>query len=91
MYMAIRNLTGQFRPQTEGRVARGIEKQTSRIPSDVFLWSALSALGVGFLLQMRERRDSGVIVSQLAPVLLIMGLYNKLVKLEGHEREETEV
>lgn len=89
--MVNKNISEQFRAQAEGRVARGIERQTSRIPSDVFLWSALSVLGLGFLMQVRERRDSGIMVSQLAPVLLILGLYNKLVKIGGHERQEQEV
>lgn len=89
--MGNKNIAEQFGTQTEGRIARGIERQTSRIPSDVFLWSALSVLGLGFLMQLRERRDSGIMVSQLAPVLLILGLYNKLVKIGGHERKQQEV
>ena len=83
-----KNVAEQYGSKTEGRVAKTIESQTSKLPSDVFLWTALSALGVGFALQLRERRDAGVIVSQMAPVLLILGLYNKLVKVLGSERQE---
>ena len=28
-------------PRTEGPVAKAIERQTSKVPSDLFLWAAL--------------------------------------------------
>jgi len=36
-------MEGTMEEQREGRTARAIERQTSRIPSDVFLWTALGA------------------------------------------------
>jgi len=29
---------------TEGQVARGIEKQTAKLPSDIFLWVAIGTM-----------------------------------------------
>jgi hypothetical protein len=70
---------------TEGRVARAIEHRTAKLPSDLFLWAGLGALGASWFVQERDER-SGVVLAQLAPVLLLMGIYNKLVKLAGHDQ-----
>jgi hypothetical protein len=70
----------------EGFVAKTIETQTAKLPSDLFLWTALGALGVGLSLTLLKKGHLGLYVGQWASPLLIMGLYNKLVKLEGHDR-----
>ena len=69
----------------EGKVARGIESQTAKLPSDIFLWAGLGVLAAGAVLQAVRAKHVGLYVGQWAAPLLIMGLYNKLVKLEGHE------
>jgi hypothetical protein len=70
---------------SEGRVAEAIEEQTAKLPSDTFLWAGLGALGASFALNMFGKKETGNVVGQLAPVLLIMGLYNKIVKIHGHD------
>ena len=70
---------------TEGKVARAIEEQTSKLPSDIFLWTGLSFLGVSFAMHALGHKHSALIVGQLAAPVLIMGLYNKTVKQEGHD------
>jgi len=69
----------------EGPVARTIEKQTAKIPSDVFLWSALGVMAASAVLQFTRGKSWSLFVGEWAAPILIMGLYNKLVKLEGHE------
>lgn len=71
---------------SEGAVARTIEDQTARMPSDVFLWSALAAGGAAAYLFATRRSRLAVGVAQLAPCFLIMGLYNKIVKVAGSDR-----
>lgn len=71
---------------SEGSVARTIENQTARVPSDVFLWSAIAAGGVAIYCFASGRTRAGIGVAQLAPALLIMGLYNKIVKVAGSDR-----
>jgi hypothetical protein len=44
--------TGEAQEQREGRVARSIERQTARIPSDVFLWAAGAAMIGSLALQI---------------------------------------
>ena len=71
---------------SEGKVARSIESQTARLPSDVFLWTALGSIGVSLAVRMMGNREGSQFIGQWAPTILILGLYNKLVKVAGHER-----
>ncbi len=75
------------RPQhSEGWIARGIEEQTAKLPSDIFLWGALGCIGAAFALHfIMDRKENGLFVGQWAPTILILGLYNKLVKQRGHD------
>ena len=76
---------------SEGRVARAIEDQTAKLPSDTFLWIAVGAMATSATLQMIGNRNASLFVGQWAPTLLIMGLYNKLVKQLGSDRTENGV
>lgn len=69
----------------EGPVATAIEEQTAKLPSDLFLWAALGSMGVSLYLQSINKRDKSLFVGQWAAPFLLLGLYNKLVKLEGHD------
>ena len=72
---------------TEGPVARMIEEQTSRLPSDTFLWAALGSIGLSLTLQLMGKKEGAQFVGQWAPTFLILGLYNKLVKVAGHDHQ----
>jgi hypothetical protein len=69
----------------EGPVARSIEQQTAKLPSDLFLWAAVGSIGLSLILQMMDKKENSTFVGQWAPTLLILGLYNKLVKLQGSD------
>jgi hypothetical protein len=70
----------------EGPVARTIEAQTAKLPSDLFLWAALGSIGGSLLLQFSGRKEESLFVGQWAPTFLILGVYNKLVKVAGSYR-----
>ena len=70
---------------TEGAVARAIEEQTAKLPSDTFLWAAGASIAASATLQLMGNRHASVFVGQWAPTLLILGLYNKLVKQLGSD------
>ena len=74
----------------EGRVARTIEDQTARLPSDAFLWGAVAAMAAGALLQLREGRQWSLFVGQWVAPLLLFGVYNKIVKVAGSDREHSD-
>lgn len=73
---------------SEGTVARSIEKQTAKLPSDTFLWAAVAAMATSATLQAMGNKHVSLFVGQWAPTLLIFGLYNKLVKQLGSDRTE---
>jgi hypothetical protein len=76
----------ESRPEhREGRIARSIEQQTAKLPSDLFLWSAIGSMGVSAALQIMGEKQRSLFVGQWAAPFLILGLYNKLVKLIGSE------
>lgn len=69
----------------EGPVARTIEHETAKLPSDLFLWAAVGSIGVSLTLQLLGRQHVSQFIGQWAPTLLILGLYNKLVKVAGSD------
>lgn len=69
----------------EGALTKQIEETTSKIPSAAFLGMAVGSMAVSAILQVAGRKHASQFVGQWAPTILIMGLYNKLVKLEGSE------
>jgi hypothetical protein len=74
----------------EGPVARTIEHETAKVPSDVFLWAAVGAMGASALLQAARAKHTSLFVGQWVPVLLMFGLYNKIVKVAGSDRMDQE-
>jgi hypothetical protein len=71
--------------QREGSVARTIEQQTAKLPSDVFLWAALGSISASLVLAIVGDQKRANFVGQWAPTFLILGLYNKMVKLHGSD------
>ncbi len=79
------------RAQKEGPVARAIESQTAKLPSDTFLWAAGGSILTSFALRLMGRRHAALFVGQWAPTMLLLGLYNKVVKVAGHDAEDHRV
>jgi len=71
----------------EGPVARQIEQYTAEIPSDVYLWAAGASMLGSLMLAMCGQKHGSLFVGQWAPTLLIMGLYNKVVKVAGSDSQ----
>lgn len=71
--------------QEEGKVAKKIEEQTAKIPSDVFLWASLGSMLISLSLKIAGRSKTALFVGQWAPSFLLFGIYNKLVKQLGHD------
>jgi hypothetical protein len=77
--------SGPREAHREGTVARSIEQQTAKFPSDWFLWAAFGSIAGSLALKMTGKNHEALFVGQWAPTFLILGLYNKLVKLHGSE------
>jgi hypothetical protein len=74
----------------EGNVAKAIEEQTAKLPSDLFLWAALGSMGASLVLRLMGNNKASTFVGQWAAPILLLGVYNKLVKLEGHDKDDHE-
>jgi hypothetical protein len=73
---------------TEGTVARTIEQQTAKLPSDVFLWAAMGAIGASAVLQVMGKKNVSLFVGDWVAPLLLFGVYNKIVKTQGSDRND---
>ena len=71
---------------SEGTVAKTIEDQTAKLPSDTFLWLAIGSMIVSATMQFAGKKHGSVFVGQWAPSFLLFGVYNKLVKQLGSDR-----
>jgi hypothetical protein len=71
---------------SEGGLAKPIEEYTARLPSDTFLWLAGASIAGSLTLKMLRRDHEALFVGQWAPTFLILGLYNKIVKVAGSDR-----
>jgi hypothetical protein len=72
----------------EGVLAKTIEEQTAKLPSDTFLWLALGSIAASLTLKILGRQKDALFVGQWAPTFLLLGVYNKLVKQLGSDRVE---
>ncbi|MEO5858872.1 MAG: hypothetical protein ABIR33_07985 [Pyrinomonadaceae bacterium] len=70
----------------EGAVARTIEDQTARLPSDLFLWAAVGAIGTSAVLEFSGNHEKSRFVGQWVAPFLLLGVYNKLVKVAGSDQ-----
>ena len=89
------NTTTARRPSSadhqEGFLAKSIEEQTAKLPSDTFLWLALGSIGISLTMKITGRDKDALFVGQWAPTFLLLGVYNKLVKQLGSDRTENRV
>jgi hypothetical protein len=77
---------GQMNQHSEGTVARTIEEQTAKLPSDVFLWAALGSMGTSALFRLFGKKHASLFVGDWVAPLLLLGVYNKIVKTQGSDR-----
>lgn len=74
---------------SEGPVAKAIENQTSKLPSDLFLWAALGSMAASATLKVLGKDKTALFVGQWAAPFLLLGVYNKIVKVEGHDKKHS--
>lgn len=77
-------MTGQ--QHAEGTVARTIEQQTAKLPSDLFLWAAVGSMGASAIFQLMGKKHASLFVGDWVAPLLLFGVYNKIVKVQGSDR-----
>ncbi|WP_437755966.1 hypothetical protein [Sorangium sp. So ce1389] len=68
----------------EGRVTTKIEERTAKVPSGAYLGLAIGSMIVSAGFMLAGKKQIANFVGQWVPSLLVIGLYNKMVKIE-HE------
>jgi hypothetical protein len=76
----------QMSQHAEGTVARTIEQQTAKIPSDVFLWAAMGSIATSATLRLMGKKNASLFVGDWVAPFLLFGVYNKIVKTQGSDR-----
>ena len=69
----------------EGSNTKMVEKAPSHIPSLVFLGASLLAMCTSFTLKCCGKNKAALFIGQWAAPFLLLGIYNKIVKTEGHD------
>lgn len=72
---------------TEDQVTGAIEAQSSRVPSSAYLGAAVGCMAVSAILKFTGKEHWSLFVGQWAAPLLIMGVYNKMVKQHGSDAQ----
>ena len=78
--------TAEAEAHSEGPIARMIEEHTAKLPSDVFLWAAGASIITSLVFKLSNKPHEALFVGQWAAPFLILGLYNKVVKVAGSDR-----
>ncbi|KGE12559.1 hypothetical protein [Sphingobacterium deserti] len=69
----------------EGKLTKDIESKTGQIPSTVFLCAAVAAMAGSAVLKCIGHKHTALFVGQWVAPFLLFGIYNKIVKTEGHD------
>lgn len=69
--------------QAEDLVSGTIQKQIVKLPSDAFLWLAVGSITSSLVLQFMGKREESLFVGQWAPTFVLLGVFDKLIKLAG--------
>ncbi|MGE5180594.1 MAG: hypothetical protein ACM31C_00965 [Acidobacteriota bacterium] len=71
----------------EGTLTSRIERVTAALPSTTWLMLAGGAMIGSLVLRLVDREKTANFVGEWVPTFLLLGIYNKLVKLHGSDRE----
>jgi hypothetical protein len=67
----------------EGALTRFLEHKVAKVPSNFFLAIALGAMCASLALELGRKRRASRFIGMWPGPLLVMGVYNKLVKILG--------
>ena len=56
----------------EGPIARTIEQQTAKLPSDTFLWAAIGSIGASAILRLMGKKHASLFVGEWAAPMLLL-------------------
>ncbi|MGO1595167.1 MAG: hypothetical protein ACTHZ1_11825 [Sphingobacterium sp.] len=69
---------------SEGKMTQEIENKTAKISSKTYLITAASAMLASSVLKCTGHKHAALFVGQWVAPFLLFGIYNKIVKTQGH-------
>ena len=69
----------------EDQVTSYLEKKTAQAPSSSWLGAAVCSMIASFALKLSGKDHAALFVGQWAAPFLLIGIYNKMVKLHGSD------
>jgi hypothetical protein len=74
-------------PTKEGEFTKTVEMVTAKVPSISYLSLALGSMAVSAgLAAFTRRKDLANFIGMWVPTFMLVGIYNKIVKVEGSDR-----
>jgi hypothetical protein len=70
----------------EGALTRGLEKVAAALPSTTWLAFAGASMVASVALQLMRKKHGALFMGVWVPSFLLLGVYNKLVKVAGTDR-----
>jgi hypothetical protein len=84
----LKSKAASFNPERkEGPIAKAIESQTAKLPSDLFLWTSVGVMATSLTLKLLGKKHTALFIGQWVAPFLLFGIYNKLVKQDGHDKQ----
>lgn len=69
---------------SEDKMTQEIENKTAKISSKTYLITAVSAMLASSVLKCTGHKHAALFVGQWVAPFLLFGIYNKIVKTQGH-------
>ncbi len=69
----------------EGTLTKRIEHYTSMVPSGLYLTLAFGSAGLAAGLYLTGKKEDATFVGHWTSAILLMGVYNKIVKVQGSD------
>jgi hypothetical protein len=88
MRHGIQGMWGGRQEHEEDSVTRSIESFTAEVPSSGYLAVAIGAMAVSLGFMLMGKKNVANFIGLWAPSILVMGLYNKMVKQLGSDYQE---
>lgn len=71
----------------EGEMTKTLESRTAQIPSKAYLCLAAAIMAGSAALKCMGHKHTALFVGQWVAPILLCGVYNKIVKTHGHDKE----
>lgn len=75
-------------PKKEGEFTKAIENEIAKVPSGIFLLTSIGVMAASLGLKLAKQNHTALFVGQWAAPFLLFGIYTKIVKTQGSDRNE---